>query len=107
MSVHRPEQITIRLVDSRDGPALHALAQLDSAPAPARPALLAETDGQPRAALSLRDGHAVADPFFPSAHLVDLLRMHATQLEEELARGSGRRRRWMAKVPALSPARAA
>jgi hypothetical protein len=53
------------------------LAGLDSARVPETPLLLAEVDGQPRAALSLSDGSAIADPFHPSAELIDLLRMRA------------------------------
>jgi len=40
--------------------------------------LLAEVDGELRVALSLADGSQIADPFFPSLHLVELLRTHAS-----------------------------
>ena len=69
--------ISIRAASSADGPALTRLAALDSAPAPFGPALIAEVDGEPRAVLSLHDGAVVADPFFPTVHLVELLRLHA------------------------------
>lgn len=71
-------QITIRPAYGDDYDALARLAALDSAEGvPARPLLIAEVDGILRAALSLRDGSEISDPFFPSARLVALLRTHA------------------------------
>jgi hypothetical protein len=70
--------LTIRPAYADDCVALHRLAALDSAPAvPQGPLLLAERDGELRAALSLADGTVVADPFHPTAALVALLRVHA------------------------------
>jgi len=69
--------ITIRRAYADDDTVLIRLAALDSARVPPRPVLLAEVDGEPRAALSLRDGSVVADPFHLTAHLVALLRTHA------------------------------
>ena len=68
--------ISIRPAPSADT-AVERLAQLDSRPSFAGPALVAEVDGEPRAALSLRDGGVVADPFAPTSELVGLLRMRA------------------------------
>ena len=75
-----PTAITGRRADPSDAPALRALAQLDSSEPLAEPVLIAETGGHPRAALSLADGAAIADPFHPTADLVELLRVHASQL---------------------------
>jgi hypothetical protein len=70
--------ITIRLATPDDQLALYRLAALDSAPSlPAGRVLLAELDGELRAALSLDDGAALADPFHPTLHIVELLRVHA------------------------------
>jgi len=69
--------LIIRIADDDDRVALSTLAQLDSADAPAAPVLLAESGGQVVAALSLADGHAVADPFRRTADLLDLLRVRA------------------------------
>ena len=69
--------ITIRTAHGGDHAALAALATLDSAQVPPAPLLIAELDGEPRAALSLSDGAVIADPFFPTVHLVELLRAHA------------------------------
>jgi hypothetical protein len=69
--------LTIRLAREDDRASLATLAQLDSGHAPAHPVLLAEADGGVVAALSLLDGTAVADPFRPTADVVDLLRVRA------------------------------
>jgi len=74
------EQITIRPAYADDQLALLRLAALDSADAPPEhPLLLAEINGELRVALSLSDGSAIADPFFPTAGIVALLRSHARQ----------------------------
>jgi hypothetical protein len=71
-------EITIRPAYADDQLALQRLASLDSAhDLPPRPMLLAEVDGELRVALSVNDGSAIADPFFPTAAILDLLRAHA------------------------------
>jgi hypothetical protein len=81
--------VTLRVAPSNTDGAVARLAQLDSAGKPPRePLLVAEVDGQPRAALSLSDGTVVADPFHRTAGLVALLRMRA-----ELNGGAKRARR--------------
>jgi hypothetical protein len=85
--------ITIRPAYADDQHALLRLAALDSAPGvPVRPLLLAEIDGELRAALSLGDGSAIADPFFPTADVVELLRVHAAAMATWGARPRGRDR---------------
>ena len=73
---HLPEPLTIRLAHGADIDALERLAALDSAALPGPPILLAESGGELRAAMSLRDGAAIADPFHPSAAVIALLRDH-------------------------------
>lgn len=90
--------ITVRRADPRDAAVLHSLAQLDSAAPLAEPVLIAETGGAAVAALSLADGAAVADPFHPTADLVELLRLHAAQLAP-----TSRRSRLEHVARALSP----
>jgi hypothetical protein len=79
--------ITIRPAVPRDTVALARLADLDSAPMPAGGVLIAEANGQLRAALSLCDGASVADPFHPTAATVQLLVARAAQLCGKPRRG--------------------
>jgi hypothetical protein len=74
------EPLAIRLSTSDDLPALTRLAALDSAEVPFRPMLVAEAGDGIVAALSLRGGAAIADPFRPTAPIVQLLRLRAEQL---------------------------
>ena len=76
----RPTSITIRLAGTDDADALATLAQLDSASIPHDPVLIAEVGGRLRAALSLRDGSAIADPFHPTAAILELLSARAAHL---------------------------
>ena len=73
--------LTVRLATTDDRPALERLAALDGAEqAPAEPVLIGSMMARPVAALSLSDGHVVADPFAPTCELVELLRLRARQL---------------------------
>ena len=92
------QTLTLRHATAADQPALRELAELDSTHLPAGPFLVAELDGRPGAALSLADGMAVADPFVPTAELVDLLRAHGS------ARASLKRRRRTRSARRLRPA---
>ena len=78
---------TLRLAGEDDDLSIRRLAELDSRPEPARPALLAEVDGDPVAALSLDDSTVVADPFRPTADAVGLLEARA-----RIMHGTGPRR---------------
>jgi hypothetical protein len=71
--------VTLRAARPDDAGDLARLAALDSRRLPAGPFLLAEENGVLRAALSLRDGSVIADPFAPTEHLVALLRRHAAR----------------------------
>ena len=57
-----------------DAAVLSRLAQLDGAPRPAGAVLVAELDGEIVAAVPFDGGRAIADPFRPTAELVELLR---------------------------------
>src|SRR4051812_20897009 len=65
--------ILIRRASDDDAPALRRLAQLDGARLPDGDLLVAEADGEIRAALRVSDSAYVADPFFPSRTLVGML----------------------------------
>ena len=85
--------ITIRLAVPDDHLALTVLAALDSAEAtPRGRVLLAEVDGELRAALSLADGSAIADPFHPTLDILELLRTHAHTAGARAPRGRRRTR---------------
>lgn len=86
--------VSIRRAGPHDAPALHRLAALDSALPLSGEVLLAEVGGEPRAALSLADGVAIADPFEPTAALVELLEMRRSQLRASDPPGRARRLRW-------------
>ena len=74
-------EITIRQAASADAFELRRLAALDDARALRGDVLLAEQAGEARAAISLRDGRVIANPFAPTAELVEMLRMHRRHVE--------------------------
>ena len=77
--------VTIRPAYPDDAPTLWRLAALDSAAVPAEPLLLAEIDGEVRVAVSMSDLEAIADPFVPTAHIVEILRDHIARTDTEPA----------------------
>jgi hypothetical protein len=101
------ETLTIRAAAPADDAALGRLAELDSAPPPrSGPMLLAEVDGELRAALPLDGGRAIADPFRPTAELVAILAERARQLAPPPARRAARRRRPLRVARAAATTRA-
>jgi len=72
--------LTIRSATAADTAALAHLAALDSAPVPTAPVFVAELDDRLIAAVSARDGSAIADPFTHSADSVEILRRRARQV---------------------------
>src|SRR3954454_3123698 len=72
--------LTIRSATTADAAALTRLAALDSREVPAHPLFVAELGDQLIAAVSARDGAAIADPFTRSADAVEILRRRAQQL---------------------------
>lgn len=74
-------EITIRQATSDDAFALRRLALLDDRAALHGDVLLAEQAGEVRAAVSLESGRAIANPFAPTAALVEMLRAHSRQVE--------------------------
>lgn len=100
-------EITIRILDDRDGEALARLAQRDSASVPRGRLLGASLDGRLVAARSLESGRAIADPFVPTAAVGALLERRAAQLARasRARRGLGRLvgRRSRAALPGSPP----
>lgn len=86
--------LTLRMAVPADADALDRLAQLDSRRAPRGAVIVAEVGGDLWAAVSVDDGHAVADPFHPTGELMALLVERARQL---------RRARRVADVPRVWP----
>lgn len=82
-----PAGVTIRRLDAADSAEVMRLAQRDTAPVPDGALLGAEAEGRLLAAISTATGAVIADPFAPTAEIVEVLRLRATQLE-------GRPRRW-------------
>jgi hypothetical protein len=72
--------VTIRRSRGADRQALAVLAQLDSRALDGGDMLVAEVEGELRAALPLAGGAPIADPFRPTAALVSLLAMRAEQI---------------------------
>jgi hypothetical protein len=84
--------LLLRPSTAADAAALERLAALDSARPLTGEVMLAYAGGDVRAALSLGTGRVIADPFYPSAELVELLRAAS-------GTGSRRRHRRVAGVP--------
>lgn len=92
---HSTAAVTLRLAREDDRQALQRLAELDSSTVPRAPVLVADVEGDLLAAVSTTDGAAVADPFAPTADIIDLLRIRSLQLraaDERLATPVGRGR---------------
>ena len=70
------DPLIIRHSDA-DIPPVWRLAALDDRRAPHGPALLAYVGEELRAALGLRDGQVVADPFHRTDDIVEMLRVEA------------------------------
>jgi hypothetical protein len=75
------DPVTIRASTDDDRAAILRLAALDSQAAPVADSLLAFAGTELRAALPLNDGAPLADPFHPTAEIVDLLRVRARQMK--------------------------
>jgi hypothetical protein len=84
--------VELRPATACDADALRDLAQRDSAPVPVGRLLIATSGGRIRAAVSTETGEAIADPFVPSADLVEALRALAGEAIER-RRGTWRRTR--------------
>ena len=90
--------LVLRPATSVDAADLERLAALDSARPLEGEVLLVYAGGEVRAALSVDSGRSVADPFWPSADLVELL--HAAAGKRPRRRF--RRRAVRARGPALA-----
>jgi len=98
------EVVTVRLAEAADRAALERLAGRDNNPVPTGEVLLAAVDGEVRAALSLDGATVVADPFRPTAELVELLRLRSAQLRRRRPRRTWTPRRARAGGMRAQPA---
>jgi hypothetical protein len=94
--------VTVRFASRRDAEAIERLAELDSRSVPSGATLVAEVGGEILAALPLRGGTALADPFRPTAEVLRLLELREAQLR---GRARSRRRRSRPRRNAQTPAR--
>src|SRR4051794_15479919 len=83
MNATTDTSILIRRANDGDAIALRRLAQLDGARLPEGGLLVAEADGEVRAALRVADSAYVADPFYASKELVGLLDVRAKRLRRD------------------------
>ena len=86
---HTSSAMTIRRAGASDLGSLALLAALDSARMPAEPMLVAESEGRMLAAVPFHGGRAVADPFEPTAEVVALLELRASQISAAAATTRG------------------
>jgi hypothetical protein len=84
-------RVELRLAVAGEADVVRRLAALDDARELEGGVLLALVDGEAVAALSLRDGRVVANPFVPTSLAVALLRLRAEDLSGPPARGRLRR----------------
>jgi hypothetical protein len=93
--------VVIRRDSADDAHALERLAGRDSKPLPAEDLLVAEIEGELRAAVALRSGETISDPFHQTSEVVRLLELRRRQLDGRSAQEPprGRLRRL---VPALA-----
>jgi hypothetical protein len=107
--------LVIRMARPEDDAVLARLAQLDGyrhmdQPLEHRRLLVAEVEGEVLAALPVDGDHPLADPFRPTASLVELLELRANQLRPEPPRRG--LRAWLSRAlrnpargrPATAPA---
>jgi hypothetical protein len=91
--------IVIRRAYPDDAHALARLGQLDATRLPEDSYLVAEVEGELKAALGLDSGAVAADPFHASAPLVRLLRMHAEVLHRRERKAQRAERRLRSLLP--------
>jgi hypothetical protein len=90
-SVPTSADLVIRHARPDEADALATLAQLDSSRAPRGDVIVADVKGELWAAVSLDDGHTIANPFRPSGELTFRLSERARELRG-VGRDSARRR---------------
>jgi hypothetical protein len=72
--------VLIRRAGDRDDRAIARLAALDERELPPGELLIAEVSGRAVAAVEVRSGATIADPFVPTSSIVELLGLRAAQV---------------------------
>jgi hypothetical protein len=85
-------ETVIRQATTSDHQALARLAALDSRRVPSGRVLIAEIGDQLRAAVEVETGAAIADPFHPTAAVVERLHLQAVRVNRRSRGPRGRRR---------------
>lgn len=107
---HARSTLVIRVARSDDEAAIDRLAQLDGGRLDGSQLLVAEADGEVLAAVPLSGGEPVADPFRPTAQLVEMLKLRAGQFRHGAPPKRGVRARLARALrggrgrPAMAPA---
>jgi hypothetical protein len=84
-------EVTVRVARQEDAERVQRLADLDGHRIPQGTTLVAEVGGELLAARSLDGKRSIADPFHPTAHLVELLELRSAHLRNGAEpRGHGR-----------------
>src|SRR5437763_17106719 len=77
------KRFTVRIAEPADEALLRRLASLDSSRLPAGPLLVGEISGGIQAAVPVKGGRGIANPFVRTAELMTLLELRAAQLREQ------------------------
>jgi uncharacterized protein (DUF849 family) len=100
MSTVSTDTLVIRRATADDLDALRYLAALDSARALLGDVLVAESGGVVRAAYSVDEQRAIADPFVPTSDLVALLEARAAPMREARPKRTRGPSAWLRALPA-------
>jgi uncharacterized protein (DUF849 family) len=100
MSTVSTDTLVIRRATADDLAALRYLAALDSARALVGDVLVAESGGVVRAAYSVDEQRAIADPFVPTSDLVALLEARAAPMREARPKRTRGPSAWLRALPA-------
>jgi hypothetical protein len=99
------DEVTVRRARPSDAEAVQRLAELDGRRPPNGAILVAEVRGELLAVRSVTGGRSIADPFHPTAHLIELLELRSAHLRNGSDSGHDRRsgaRRWLRAVLATN-----
>jgi hypothetical protein len=100
MSTVSTDTLVIRRATADDLNPLRRLAELDSARALLGDVLVADSAGVIRAAYSIDEQRAIADPFVPTSDLISLLAARAEPMREARPKRTRGPSAWLRALPA-------